>query len=143
MTGVRKGMTIAECVMAMGLLGVMALALVGLFSRLLSTTAKTTDQTAARMLARGILEHALREGPDSNWGGLGGKANLKAHDNLTGTDFVYEIKDARLNPPSAVGNLYQVTVTVTWWKKDVDANATYGGLGKTSVDLTGSVYIRP
>lgn len=143
MMGVRRGMTIAECVMAFGLLGVMALALVGLFSRLLATTAKTTDQTAARILARGILEHALREGPDNDWGGLSGRTNLKAHDNLTGTDFVYEVKDARLNPPNAMGNLYQVTVVVTWWKKDADPKATYSGLGKLSVELTGSTYVRP
>lgn len=57
-----------EVVLALGLVVIMALAIVGIFSRLMSRSAYSADQAAAQLLAQSLLDKAIRMGPP-DWGG--------------------------------------------------------------------------
>ena len=136
--------------MATGLLGVLGVIVIGIFSRLLFSSAKSGDQMAARLLARGVLERALREGPP-NWGvkgnlsNAGGKGNLYTHDNMSQTDFVYQVTPHRITTPqttAAMGDLWEVRVVVSWWRATADPNASREGMGRVSTELSRSVYYR-
>lgn len=141
-------MTIAEAVVAFGLMSVLSLSVIGVFSKLLTASAKSSDQTAGRLLAKGVLDRALREGPP-NWGvggnfsSFGGEAALYAHDSLSGTSFVYQVlPNEVVTTTNSMGRLYEVTVTVTWWRDRADAGATREGVGRLSTELTRTVYFR-
>ena len=146
----RLAMTLAETVMALALMGVLIVVVVGFFSRMLMASAKSTDQTAGRLLAHSVLERAAREGPP-NWGVAGnlgstaGGQRVYAHDSLTGTDFVYRVDVTKVSvtrPNIPMGEMYQLDVTVTWWKDKADAQAQSEGVGQVSTQLKRTVYIR-
>lgn len=141
-----RGMTIAESVVAFGLMAVLAVVVIGVFSKLLVSSAKSTDLTAGQLLAKSVLDRAARQGPDQ-WGvggsttNFGGGAQLYAHDKTTGTRFVYEVLPVRLNT-DIMGNLYEVTVTVTWWRDQVDPEAGRQQVGRLSTQLSRTVYVK-
>lgn len=132
--------------MALGLLTVISLAIIGVFTKLLSASTKNTDRTAAHLLAQSTLEKASRQGPP-DWGfGVGGSTGeasitdkLSTNNDRTQTEFTTTIKVDKVtnaDPKVYLGNLYDVTVTVSWWGKK------RRGLGRLSTETSRTVYIR-
>lgn len=125
-----------------------SLVVIGLFTRLLASSAKNTDLTTANLLARSILDRAARIGPPK-WGigsehsVSGGTASLQTNGDESKTDFSYEI-DVRkaTSEVGTLGQLYHLTVTVSWWGEDVSSTRMRQGIGKVSTQLTRTVYIR-
>lgn len=103
-----------EVVLALGLVVIMALAIVGIFSRLMSRSAYSADQAAAQLLAQSLLDKAIRMGPP-DWGGGSGVQELASGDQSATTAYNWTIKGHQL-PDSVhdLGRLYRVTVTVDW-----------------------------
>lgn len=144
-----RGLTLAEIVVALGVLTALSLVVVAIFTRLLVSSTKNSDQTTANLLARSILDRAVRQGPpDWGTGGdfstAGGTATLSTNDTTSKTGFVYQVTPVRLTTPDSFGfgELYEVTVIVSWWTDSADKNASREGYGRTSVEVTRTVYIR-
>lgn len=112
--GRQQGFTVAEIVVALGLISLVALAVIGVFSRLMGSTSKSADQAAADLLAQAVLDRAARTGPPE-WGGLQSGVTLRTADSSSDTEFLYRV-DTRLLPGSdhPLGSLYSVTVLVSW-----------------------------
>ena len=132
--------------MALGLLTVISLAIIGVFTRLLSASTKNTDQTAAHLLAQSALEKASRQGPP-DWGfGISGSTGtgavstkLNTNNDQSKTEFTTTVKVEKVtnaDPKVYLGNLYDVKVSVSWWGKKRQ------GLGKLSMETSRTVYIR-
>ncbi|HIB67773.1 MAG TPA: type II secretion system protein [Phycisphaerales bacterium] len=141
-----KGLTLSEIVMALGLLTVISLAVIGVFTKLLSASTKNTDRTAAHLLAQSALDKAARQGPP-DWGfGLSGSTGtasisdkLSTNNDQTETEFTTTITVGKVtdaDPKIYLGNLYDVTVSVSWWGKKRQ------GLGRLSTETSRTVYIR-
>ena len=131
---VRQGLTLAETVLALGLLTTIALAVIGVFSKLLTAGVKHADQSVGRALAEKVLDRALQEGPPS-WGlGPGAtRLNLYSHDSYSGTSFTYSVTPTRLTAPKAslpMGSVYRVEVEVYWWNGAQDNTGSRREVGK-------------
>ncbi len=140
-------MTLAEAVLAFGLMAVLAVVVIGVFTKLMVSTTKSTDLTAAQLLARSVLDRAVRAGPP-DWGvdfTSVGTVGLYTHDKTVMTDFVYQVVPLRLTPAGSsdsMGELYEIGVTVSWWTETPDANAGHAGVGKVSTQISRTVFIR-
>ncbi len=141
-------MSVAEVVVAFGILGILAVVTIGVFTRLLSSSGKGTDQVAAQVVAQTVLDRAVRHGPP-NWGfpsgGATGKLELEIREPTTQTDFLYRVEAQRATTTAdslSMGNLYEVQVTVTWWQEEVDSSAYRQGIGRTSLELSRLVFVK-
>lgn len=142
-----RGVTLAEIVVAIGLLAVASITLIGLFSKLLSTGGKSVHHAVATRLADRVLTRALREGPP-NWGTGGtmnGVARLQTHRASVATEFEYRVT---VSPPHEVrdgraqqGALYEVEVEVSWWTQATDGNKGRRGQGQLSVTVERLHYV--
>ena len=142
------GLTLAEIVLTLGLMAVLLLVVVGVFTKLMMSSVKSTDLTTASTLAQTILEHAVRQGPPE-WGiggdfsTTGGRAEFYTHDTNISTKFVYQVKvDRATTPPeSSMGTLYNIKVIVNWWGEEADRTSARPDLGRLSTELTRMVYV--
>lgn len=140
-------MTLAEVVLAFGLMSILAVVVIGVFTKLMVSTTKSSDLTAAQLLARSVLDRAVRAGPP-DWGvdftGVG-TVELYTHDKTTLTDYVYSVVPVRVTPAGGtdtMGELFELRVTVSWWTDTPDADAGRQGVGKLSTELSRTVFIR-
>ncbi len=142
----RKGLTLIEIMVAMGLISVITLLVVGTLARLLNTGGKTAHQVAANMLALEILDTAATSGPPK-WGFASkqigdrhGERRLILPGENTTTPFKYKLDAVLLRKsPDDLGIVTQLTVTVWWWGEDPGHRVE---LGKTSVQHSRTVYVR-
>lgn len=143
-------MTLAEVMLALGLLAAISLSLVALFSRLISSSAKTADLSAGRILAEKVLDRAVRHGPGpmGDWGfggSLGGTRDITTHDQASQTTFVYSVLPSLLKEqvwsPGAwrTTRLYHVQVEVYWWVDD--PTKSRAEMGRLSTNLSQVVEV--
>lgn len=146
----RGGFTLAEIILALGILATVSLVIIGLFTRLLASSTKNTDLTAANLLARGVLDKAIRSGKP-NWGtskklaDAGGSVTdmIKLDGNDSTTEFEYQLEVTReTSNPAAIGQLYRLDVTVSWWSEKGSSKTGRHGYGKLSTQLSRTVYVR-
>lgn len=141
-----RGVTLAEIVVAIGLLAVASITLIGLFSKLLSAGGKSAHHAVATRLADRVLTRALREGPP-DWGTFGalqGVAQLQTHQASATTEFAYRITvtPAKIvTSPTAQGDLMEVAVEVSWWNQATDGNGGRRGQGQLSVRVDQLHYV--
>jgi type II secretory pathway pseudopilin PulG len=103
-----------EIIVALGLVSVVALAVIGVFSKLMTSSSKTADQAAAELLAQSTLDKSIRVGPP-NWGVPDGEVTLKTADASSRTEFLYRVQGEELpDSDHHLGSLYRVTVLVSW-----------------------------
>ena len=131
----KRGLTLAETVLAIGFLAVIAISMAGVFTHLLNSSAKGNDLTAGRLLAQKVLDRAARSGPPS-WGftSITNVAqDITTHDSRTQTTFVYNLIPSSLKQdtglPGTIRELYFLEVTVTWWNDET--RAEFGELRTT------------
>ncbi len=130
--------TLSEVVIAVGILAIMALSVIAVFTHLLNSAAKTTDLTAGRVFAQRVLDRAVRSGPP-NWGFPGGTGSqeITTQDRHTSTTFVYTVTPALLRSDTGLAGtareFYFVEVQVTWWGTDPDQARPE--IGKLSTSL--------
>lgn len=139
----RDGVTLAEMVVAFGLLTFVSLVIFGLLTVLLQSSAKTREQAAAELLAESLLEKAAREGPPG-WG-VDGEAGVRREvpPELDGTRFSYQIDPSRVERPStdSVGELWEIKVTVAWWSDEGSAlESSRVGHGQSFLRATRQAY---
>ena len=141
-----SGLTLAELVLAMGLLAFGALSVIAVFLALLQSSAKNREQAMAELLAESLLEKAASIGPP-DWGvseRLGER--LEAQLEADGTKFFYQVEahsvEAKASPWE--GQPWRITVTVGWWLKDEAPQLTTSriGFGNKYVRSVRTVYWR-
>lgn len=104
----------AELVLAIGLLAIIAVVVIGLFVRFTVSSTKSSDQTAALELAHKLLDEYADADP-SFWD-VSADQELTTHDTQTSTEFVYRLDYEQLSPNDAqMGDLYRLDVFVAWW----------------------------
>jgi hypothetical protein len=117
----------------------LSLSVVGLFTKLLASSVKSQDQVSANILAQGLLEQAVRRGPDSKGHySLSEQSKVLSSGNDSETRFSYEVNSRRMTSKTAstMGSLYEVTVGVTWWDDSTK------GHGRLSTKATRTVYVK-
>lgn len=149
-TGAR-GLTLAELVVAAGILGFVGLSVIGVFLVLLNATAKNREQAQAEMLAERLLETACVQGPPG-WGVDGGIGVRKQETaQKDGTTFFYQVDPVKVPSLSMatidsnyIGDTWQVAVTVGWWQEGVSGSLenSRSGLGDQYVKAARTVYYR-
>jgi len=137
----RRGLTLAELVVAFGLMTLILLASIQLFTYLLASGGKTTANLVAINLATMKLEEEI------SGVSAGGTGTIKAYtlDPASNTQFYYEITRAPMsgNPTAPTGAyLGGFTVTVqVWWNTDSPTRA-HAGVGLQRVRLSRFIYPR-
>jgi len=126
-TAQSRGLTIAEIVLSLGLLSIMMLGLIRLFTALLASSSKNTRTLVGSQFASQKLEEVIASGIYSNASG-----NLAAYtvDASTQTQFYYQVRCDALsasltNPDVSYLGGYVVTVQV-WWNSDSPQRARPG-----------------
>lgn len=142
----KSGLTLAEIVLAMGILAFIALLVVGVFLALLQSSAKNREQAMAELLTESILERAAAVGPPE-WGverKVG--TRLEAELESDGSKFFYQVDPVKVDtrPESAAGDTWKVTVTVGWWlAKDAPRmESSRVGFGNQYVKGVRTIYWR-
>ena len=136
----RRGLSLLEVVLALGLLAAVALVIIGVFLALFQATTKNKDQGSAELLMESILEKATATGPPT-WGVPATGTKLSAPQSGDLTDFSYQVDTRDLSTAGSPGELWQVTVTVAWWTEDDrPLKESRTGYGNTHISGTRSVF---
>ncbi len=130
-------MTLSEVVIAIGLLAIVSLTLIGLFSQLILSGAKNRDVITAELIATEIMERAVAEGPRSDtnlalgWGVGNEAGRVHRYPLAKPSEFVYQVDVQQLDlngsansipwqlaAPTAnaldLGHHWLITVKVGW-----------------------------
>lgn len=136
------GLVLSEIVVSLGLLAVVGLTIIGVFSFLLLNSQTNSDRAAAELLSDALLEKAVKAGPDPvdgrSWGVGTDKTfkELKTAESDSATRFAYQISPALIRS-APLGSVYQVTVEVSW----VESGKSGVQRGKGSLRKSRTVYV--
>jgi len=136
---IRVGLSLAEIMLAIGLLAILITVLIGLFLRLNLGATKTLDRTMALELANRILEEHSANSPQT-WNFQDrfrseaiGRAPL---------DFEYKLDATLLSATNnPMGDLYRLDVDVSWWP-EVDKSRPRRDYGVLSLRLSRVVFVQ-
>lgn len=129
-------------------MAMVSLVIIAIFTKLLISSTKNTDLITANLLARGIMDKAVRQGPpkwgkDDTYSISGGSASLATNGDQSDTKFVYEIETRKVTSnPDSVGQLFWVKVTVSWWADKVGNKNSRQDYGRLSTEIVRTVYLR-
>ena len=143
--GVRRnrGLTLAELVIAIGLLASIIVIVIGLFVKLMNASTKGLDQTVALDIAQNKLDQAAQSSP-SKWLIYNSEAH-SVTDPRTPTTFHYTLTPRELTSNSAadnkMGDMYHLDLEVYWWPEKDKEVSTRRDMGRLSVKLSRVVYI--
>lgn len=139
-----SGLTLAEVVLSVGFLTIIGVTIAGVFIHLLSASAKTSDLTAGRSLARRVLDRAVRAGPP-DWGyptlttqpddSKTGSEVLVTQATQTSSEFDFTLRWKPLKTPDTgvpgvSREIYYIEVEVSWWE---DASRAEMGMLTTKI----------
>ncbi|MBT9587081.1 type II secretion system protein [bacterium] len=140
----KRGFTISELVVAIGLLAIIAVVVIGLFLRITVSSTKSVDQSAALELAHRVLDEYADADP-STWNAVQADEDLQTHDPALKTTFYYRLRNRRINGSGDVmGDLYRLDVDVSWWPADPTlavSTARRRDYGKLSLHLSRTVFV--
>ena len=150
-----SGLTIAELLVATGLLGVVLVTVMTLFGQLLHNTNKNSMLSAGAFFADTVLDkqillaqEALALAPDNANPAFAvttveGEEMLATTDEKLQTKYIYRLEAEQLDgfTPSAPGQLWHVEVEVRWWNDDLEGDAVRAGMGNLSIKRGRIVYL--
>ena len=148
MSQVRRGVSLAEVMLAVGLLGIILISVIGLFQNLLTSTTKSTDLTAATVMAQERLNelvaaqpiHLATYGTDFPTQVIG--QGIYAHDSQSQTTFYHKATPELLKDEPGFGRTYYLEVQVFWNTADPNVVAKNRmGQGQQSVKMGRVVYV--
>lgn len=146
----RRGFWLGEIVVALGLISVVTLTVIGVFSFLSITSQTRSEKAAADLLADSLMEAAVVEGPDS-WGvgaanvgreiefdsAVASNVELETGDAKAAESMLYQVIVDELEA-SDLGVLFRVRVRVSWIEPPGQSNVERG---KGFVERTRTVYV--
>ncbi len=134
-------MTLAEVILALGLLAVVGLIVVGVFTKSMGAQSKSSHATVGRLLAESIAEKAVLIGPP-NWGmadiDIPETETVRLQNSDSEETYTYDIDEFVVRGATAtnsLGVLYLIEITVSWWGEDDRV-----GMGKNFVKTARVVY---
>jgi type II secretory pathway pseudopilin PulG len=140
-----RGLTLAEVIVAIGILSVVLVAVITLFTQLVSSTTKNNLLNLGTLYADRILEQSVK---NARVGGPAfapvttGEESIVSHGDEAATRFAYRVEATRLSDPDP-GEKWFLKIQVQWWHDNPDdpaqARAGYGKLSTTQGRL---VYIK-
>ena len=124
----QRGLTLAEFVLALGLLAMLLVSVGGLMTRLLAATSKSSDLTAGMELAQRVLNDVVLRGTYDTSHALTRYA-LYSHNDQLVTEFTYQVTSTPVSIPDSPPSYY-VVVDTWWWgaEKNRDSRANMGKL---------------
>ena len=127
------GMTLAELILALGLLAIMVVCMTGLFSNLLGSATKGSHLTAGSFFARQRLEEVLRK--DLYWPVPPAAAQgIYTTDKDSQTTFFYRVMGTPIPPVAGQYRAaYWIDVEVWWWSEAPGQNRSGQGKLYTSI----------
>lgn len=152
-----RGLTFAEVMIALAILGVVVVTVIGLFVKLMDASTKGLDQTVAIDIAQNRLD-LVASSPANKWGGYVTSTDMTVIDPRSTTTFYYSMKATELSsaggspppvdPPASdnmMGDLYRVDIEVYWWPQDTNhasgSGRVHKEMGRLSVQLSRLVYV--
>ncbi|GMU56944.1 MAG: hypothetical protein AMXMBFR33_60900 [Candidatus Xenobia bacterium] len=157
--GDRIGLSVGEVVVAIGLLGVVVVFVLAVFTKLMASSTKSSSQTIGLLLAQRRMDQAMRSGPPG-WGGnppvsttedlplyeenQSQSTHVYQHDEMNGIEYWQHFKAERIQRKT-MGDLWRLTVDVVWWPSDVAApikstDNVRQGQGRLSLTLSRAYY---
>lgn len=133
---VSRGLVLSEIVISLGLLAIVGLTVIGVFSSLAINSQSNSDRAAAQLLAETVLERAVKAGPDPvdglRWGVGTDKLfkELKTADDSSATKFSYQVSPELIRT-APLGTIYHVTVEVVWMEEGSGVQRGRGNLKKS------------
>lgn len=132
--------TVAELVVAIGLLAVIAVVVIGLFVRITASSSKSADQTVALEIANRVLDQYANSSP-ADWETASSKQDLQTRDPASKTTFHYHLESRPLtHSTSNMGDMYRLDVNVYWWTNR-EAEDTRRDYGRLRVRLSRCVFV--
>jgi hypothetical protein len=144
----RRGITLAEVMLAVGLLGLILLSVIALFHSLLASTSKGNDMTVATVIAQQRLNELVTQQPayrsvynqDFPVDVLG--QTVYAHDSQSTSTFYSQARPELLKDEPSFGRTYYLEVQVYWNTADpAQVAANRHQQGAQSVKAGRIVYV--
>ena len=143
---VTGGLTLAELILAVLLLGLLIISVMGLFLALLGASAKSSDQTIGVLYAERVLD-AMAHNAASTYPAFtnaSSQTDVYDHDANNKTTFVYSVTATDLEPgtfalPATPGQTWLLEAEVRWWS--VEAARSRAGQGQLFVRQARVVYV--
>jgi hypothetical protein len=138
----QRGFWLGEVVVAIGLIAVVSLTVVGVFSFLSITSQTRSEQAAADLLADTLMESAVAKGPP-DWGLSPGQlftenpVELESGDSKAKEHMVFQVIPQELED-AELGKLFRVRVRVSWQEPPGPDNVERG---KGYIERMRTVYI--
>jgi len=160
-----SGLSIAEIMVACGLLGIVLVTVMTLFGQLIKNTTKNAQVSAGSFFADKVMETAIQQAQEvhgakfdnsgdafdiSGFTGGGGTyvregaEELSIDSNQSKTEYLYRVEAEHLDGFSTndPGQLWKISVDVRWWQDSTaGAPAARAGAGKLNVERSRVVYI--
>lgn len=139
----RLAFTVAELVVAIGFLAIIAVVVIGLFVRLTTSSSKSADQSVALEVASRLLDEYAGSSP-SDWTTVSSQQELQTRDPGSKTTFYYRFKHRVIDSQSLMGDLYRLDVDVYWWPDDptrLQKTPNRRDYGKLQVHLGRVVFV--
>lgn len=144
--GYRRGFTLAEVVVSLGLLALMLVSTLILFSKLLASTTKNGYLEAAGVYADQILEHAVSHPASSSplYAALTvGEQDLMVEGETSPTKFVYRLEARQVATANPHGERWLLQVEVRWWTAETqEAAASRTDYGLLRTRQSRLVYVK-
>ena len=139
------GLTVAEVVVAIGILGILLVSIISLFIQLMASNTKNNLVNLGTLYADRILEQTVRN-PDPGDPAFpvyrSGQESIVSHGDETTTTFAYRLESTKLSGPDP-GEQWLVKLEVQWWHADPnDASRIQAGFGKLSTKQQRLVYVK-
>lgn len=150
-----SGLTIAELLVAIGLLGVVLVTVMTLFGQLLHNTNKNSLLSAGAFFADTVMDSQITRAQETlNMQSdnanpafaattVEGEETLATSDEELQTKYIYRLVAEQLDgfAPSAPGQMWHVEVEVRWWNDSMDGDAMRQGMGNLSIKRGRIVYL--
>ena len=140
----RSAFTVAELIVAIGFLAIIAVVVIGLFVRLTTSSSKSADQSVALEVASRLLDEYAGASPAS-WKDASSQQDLQTRDPGSSTTFYYRLKSKQIDDTKGLmGDLYRLDVDVYWWPTNpnqLQATPNRRDYGKLQVHLARVVFV--
>lgn len=117
----RRGLSVAEVVIAIAILALMLVTVLVLFTQLMTATSKNSNLSAGALFADRILEQAARTVHPNTPAFdpvVSGEQTILTHDEDHPTVFSYTLEATQLTAATLPGESWMLEVEVRWWQSD-------------------------
>lgn len=141
-----RGLTVAEVVVAIGVLATMLVAVLLLFTQLMASTTKNNLVNLGSLYADRILEQTVKNRSLSAPAFqplVSGEESVVSHGDESSTTFAYRVEATQLTPTTTPGEQWLLEVEVQWWH-DTPSTPSKGraGYGRLSTKQRRIVYVK-